>query len=450
VRVREVSVTKLFGIFDHRIPTNLEDRITIIHGPNGFGKTALLRLLDGTFNFHSAALRAIPFERFRVDFDNRSYLEVTKPNGARRRGRKGRPGVPLLRFTYGKSQGEDVQVYEDKQEREEIEADFPLSMLDRIPNIERIGPAEWLHLPDNEVLSLDDALERFAEYLPVPRRFVRSHPEVEWLKAVRSDVSVRFIQTQRLVSRGEPRRAGRYEGEPSMVPAVRRYSQELARAIQAKLAEYAAVSQSLDRSFPARLVSQRSTTESTLEGLREKMDRLGEKRARLTEAGLLAQERDIPFEIPGQIDETKVGVLSVYASDVEEKLSVLDEMAAKIELLKKVINERFLYKQMAISRDEGFTFTTVDGHSLSATSLSSGEQHEVVLLCELLFSVKPNLLVLIDEPEISLHIAWQEQFLKDLEQMTKLSGFDVILATHSPQIVSDRWDLTVELRRPGE
>ena len=52
---------------------------------------------------------------------------------------------------------------------------------------------------------------------------------------------------------------------------------------------------------------------------------------------------------------------------------------------------------------------------------------------------------MIDEPEISLHVAWQQEFLHDLEKITDLAKFDVLIATHSPQIIHDRWDLTQEL-----
>jgi len=43
-RLTKIEVVNLFGIFKHTIPLNLTDRITIIHGPNGYGKTVLLSL----------------------------------------------------------------------------------------------------------------------------------------------------------------------------------------------------------------------------------------------------------------------------------------------------------------------------------------------------------------------------------------------------------------------
>ena len=103
---------------------------------------------------------------------------------------------------------------------------------------------------------------------------------------------------------------------------------------------------------------------------------------------------------------------------------------------------------MTISRQDGFSFFTKGDRPLPVTSLSSGEQHELVLLYELLFKVNPNSLILIDEPELSLHIAWQQEFLQDLQEITRLASFDVLIATHSPQIIHDRWDLTVQLKGP--
>ncbi|MBK8232979.1 MAG: ATP-binding protein [Candidatus Eisenbacteria bacterium] len=79
-----------------------------------------------------------------------------------------------------------------------------------------------------------------------------------------------------------------------------------------------------------------------------------------------------------------------------------------------------------------------------------GEQHELVLLYDLLFRVRPNTLVLIDEPELSLHVTWQKTFLSDLLEIVEATGFDVVLATHSPFIVGDRNDLLVELKADGE
>ena len=104
---------------------------------------------------------------------------------------------------------------------------------------------------------------------------------------------------------------------------------------------------------------------------------------------------------------------------------------------------------MSIHRRDGFIFAGANGEPLPLAALSSGEQHEVVLLYDLLFRVEPDSLILIDEPEISLHITWQQEFVNDLEKVVKLSGVDVLLATHSPEIIGEHWDWTVALKGPA-
>ena len=51
----------------------------------------------------------------------------------------------------------------------------------------------------------------------------------------------------------------------------------------------------------------------------------------------------------------------------------------------------------------------------------------------------------IDEPEISLHVAWQLRFIPDVLKIAKLVGFRFIVATHSPQIINGMWDNAVGL-----
>ena len=140
-------------------------------------------------------------------------------------------------------------------------------------------------------------------------------------------------------------------------------------------------------------------------------------------------------------------VLLVYLSDTEQKISIFDELIQHLELFTSILNERrFTFKTIQINKEKGFHFVTNKGKELSLTDLSSGEQHEVVLLYELIFRTTSNTLVLIDEPEISLHITWQKEFLKDLLAIIELQKMQVIVATHSPSIINDRWDLVFNLQ----
>jgi predicted ATP-binding protein involved in virulence len=78
-------------------------------------------------------------------------------------------------------------------------------------------------------------------------------------------------------------------------------------------------------------------------------------------------------------------------------------------------------------------------------ALSSGEAQIFVLLTHLMFNPaaqRANVFI-IDEPELSLHIEWQELFIESIEASNTTIQF--ILATHSPSIMLDRIDSCVEV-----
>ena len=443
MRIKQISVSGLFGIFDHVIPLNMDDRITVIHGPNGFGKTAMLRILNGLFNSRYSELRTIPFSKFCVEFDDDSNIEIIKNTD------NSKEIENNFVFNFHDN---NVDIINFKPKRRSDTENLLRILDDLIPGLERISSRKWLYTPTQENLSLEEVLERFSDLLPV-----KFQSEAEWLEKLKNNIHIRLIESQRLLNLVPNLRLKFDDRTPTIESTVSAYSNELAKLMQDKFKEYGTISQSLDRSFPMRVVKQQSSPDLTDEHLRNQLKELEETRSRLIEVGLLDQDEDSEFQIqPQDIDESTKNALSVYVEDVEKKLNVFNEIAIKINLLKRIINNKFSYKEINFSKEKGFIFTTLynsslsDSKILSPNDLSSGEQHELVLLYELLFKVKPNSLVLIDEPELSLHVGWQIQFLKDLQEITKLANVDILIATHSPDIIQDRWDLTVELKGTGK
>ncbi|MCI0523694.1 MAG: AAA family ATPase [Acidobacteria bacterium] len=384
MRIRQISVHELFDTFNYTIPLNRDDHITIIHGPNGSGKTVLLKMLDGLFNSRYEILRATPFKEFRVDFDEGSYIRVAKTSSS---------SVGLSRILtdlFFSTQGSEEKSFSITRATESEHSDF---------------------------VKLKNA------------------------------APVRFVGTERLLP-AEP--VNGHQSTSAQALSVDQYAQELANLIQAKLAESAEFSQSLDRTFPSRLVGETPTAVLTEDEMGARFSRLEQERSRLTSVGILDENGDLNFQVPPKMDDRTRSVLSIYLKDAEQKLGIFNHLADKIEFLKKVINRRFRYKEMTITKEHGFAFTVADHEPLALANLSSGEQHELVLLCELLFNAAPGSLILIDEPELSLHVAWQQQFLEDLQEIVELTPMDFLIATHSPDIISDRWDLTVELKGPAQ
>jgi ABC-type lipoprotein export system ATPase subunit len=67
-------------------------------------------------------------------------------------------------------------------------------------------------------------------------------------------------------------------------------------------------------------------------------------------------------------------------------------------------------------------------------NLSSGEKQLLIILTEALLQRGESYIYLADEPELSLHIEWQEKVISALRSLNPRS--QVIVATHSPEIAS--------------
>jgi energy-coupling factor transporter ATP-binding protein EcfA2 len=111
-RIRRIQVTKLFGIFDHDIPLNLNDRITIVHGPNGYGKTVILQMIDGLFSKEWEVLRGIPFDELVVELEDGGGVRVRRE--APREKRRAWKAPRALMFSYVDEPGAKLEETEYK------------------------------------------------------------------------------------------------------------------------------------------------------------------------------------------------------------------------------------------------------------------------------------------------------------------------------------------------
>jgi len=439
MRISKISVMGLFGVFNHQIPLDQENRITIIHSPNGYGKTTILRLVDALFSKKRVTLRRIPFNELIIDFTNDTSLRVKKTLHEENQ---------ILEYILSTPNRKPKIYKENPMETRELRR-LPLSILEHeIPEIERIGSRSWRDLVTGDKLNFDDVMIRYWDSFPPSFRHRIKSSIPTWWDEIFNSVSVRLVEAQRLFRMPDDIAYNERMRKTAWLATVEAYAEDLASSIKTKLAESAALSQSLDRTFPQRLVEFGDDNILSRDELLENMERIESHRSNLIDAGLLDLQTEPAFQIQSELPTYQQRVLSVWVQDVEKKLSTYDELASKIDLFRDIINDHFLFKEIEISKEHGFVFKTPDGGTITPTFLSSGEQHELVIAYELLFKVGEGSLVLIDEPELSFHVAWQHSFLRDLQAIVELSPFDALIATHSPQIIHDRWDLTVELKGP--
>ncbi len=447
MRLKEIRVKKLFGVFDHAIPLKMSDRLTIIHGLNGYGKTTILLLVQSVMQGKLNKLRKTPFSELCLSFDDEQELKITRHQ--KDSGEWDAQPRASLHFELRKG-GNVIYKYTFKPFDIRDILDIPPHLISRhIEDLEQIDSETWLEVSTGRQLDIEEVVELYADYLPI-RPWKKDDKEEIWLQKFTKSFEVRFIAAQRLLNVVPNKRSRTMSssGLP-MQPSVQVYSRELSEKIQQVQAQYGAKSQELDSSFASRAIKGDAMSQIEPTELEAKLQELDERRKGIIAAGLLPADHNVAAIQGAKIEEGVKSILALHASDVEQKLGVFDTIVAKVELLKELVNRRFAFKKLEVDQQSGFRLVSDSGSPLQPTDLSSGEQHELVLFYELLFRTQENALILIDELELSLHVAWQSEFLKDLEKVVQLSALDIVLSTHSPQIIANRWDLTVELQSPN-
>lgn len=90
-------------------------------------------------------------------------------------------------------------------------------------------------------------------------------------------------------------------------------------------------------------------------------------------------------------------------------------------------------------------FDKVTNNKINEYQMSSGEQ-KILRLIKLISFKSENSILLLDEPELSLSIYWQEMLLKDIEENSNFSK--IIVATQSPNLINeDKIDYLIEIKK---
>lgn len=118
--------------------------------------------------------------------------------------------------------------------------------------------------------------------------------------------------------------------------------------------------------------------------------------------------------------------LSLGAKDKTQK--IYSQIDLFLVIVKKFIldkNFSFVSGRLVIENEYG---------EIDLIKLSSGEKQLIILLVEALLQKKEEHIFLADEPELSLHIAWQRNIIPAIKEINP--NAQIIVATHSPEVAS--------------
>ncbi|MBP3944463.1 AAA family ATPase [Sphingobacteriaceae bacterium WQ 2009] len=131
----------------------------------------------------------------------------------------------------------------------------------------------------------------------------------------------------------------------------------------------------------------------------------------------------------------KIDEIIKFSNEYQKQI---DELRTPINKLKLIVSKFFNEgnKFLEIAPDGEIQVFYKNGNLAELYNLSSGEKQIIIMIAHLIFAedLQDAGVFIIDEPELSLHITWQEIFVDAILEASPHTQF--ILATHSPSIIS--------------
>ena len=144
------------------------------------------------------------------------------------------------------------------------------------------------------------------------------------------------------------------------------------------------------------------------------------------------QRRYLDYQV--NIGNRIISVLQQGGSDGAAEAQRISEPKKKFQ---DMIDRLFADTGKKIVRTENEIRFTQIGETLLPYQLSSGEKQILAILLTVLVEDNKPYVLFMDEPEVSLHVDWQQQLIDLILELNP--NVQIILTTHSPAVIMNGW-----------
>ncbi len=439
-----MKITRFIGenVYGY-LPINLvfNNHLSIITGINGSGKTTALVLIEAVLCPNLTDLLSIPFDVLHLEYTNNSDAKSIRVYGRKDEIIISHSDIEtrLIIKKYTKDELELLDFNLEKpdfsRKLREINNDHPI-----LKEIRNLPSPVFIGL-ERKGLGFD--IER-EEYFQKERNYI-SHKFSKRKREFKGTLSVGLQETEMIVT----------ESYRNIKIIEDRNINTLKDSIILSSFDYIPFDdRSISNNISERkkLLSRRAEIEEALykigygdnKTMKNKLDDLFTKLGRLIHA---SENENITIE--WLINKSQIDRLIRVLDIIDMNNAKIKVFTRPFDLFLSVVN-KFLNdsnKKVEIDNFGQLSAKLPNGQTLLIDRLSSGEQQLVIIFANIIFNNsftgnRRNILI-IDEPELSLHIRWQEQFIDSLLQVSADTQF--VIATHSPDIVGEYKNLSINI-----
>ena len=130
-------------------------------------------------------------------------------------------------------------------------------------------------------------------------------------------------------------------------------------------------------------------------------------------------------------------MVQLFTSQDPDAQKKAQEIAQEKTHFQDLVDDLFSETGKKIIREKNEIYFTSLGEMIEPYKLSSGEKQMLIILLSVLIQDKRPYVLFMDEPEVSLHIEWQQRLIALVRDLNP--NAQVILTTHSPAVIMDGW-----------
>ncbi|WP_374497173.1 AAA family ATPase [Vogesella indigofera] len=428
MKIESIEILGLWG--QEKVEINFNEEINFIIGMNGTGKTTIINIMAAALTLDLEKL--IKFDFNEINFSLKSQENRKKPRIKISKGYVENESLIQIRYAFKKSSSDTWESYE-------------------------ISP--WMI---DAQYSNDPTLARS---LAMRKARISQHEwfNIESIKNTLADlVSINLLSINRAnnqkETRGESTRSGVERKITDLVNDMLQHFGALEKKYNEGIIEFQ------KKTLLAALVPEKKESviaiseidlNSDREALSKMLDLLGvdrEKSRKSLNRYVNVMESTLKSVGGNNKAITIDEIVSLYYRERTQFL--IKEYYELEEKRKEIFKKRDLFaaiinallgnrKQLTVSKDNNLIFTSKTGKTIKIDDLSSGEKQLIILLGETLLQHERNVIYIADEPELSLHVAWQDALVDAIRSLNP--NVQIIFATHSPDIVGKYQERVIDM-----
>ncbi len=144
------------------------------------------------------------------------------------------------------------------------------------------------------------------------------------------------------------------------------------------------------------------------------------------------QRKYLDYQV--NIGNKMIAALQSGAADAAQQAQQISEPK---KMFQDIIDDLFRETGKKIVRTENEIRFSQIGETLVPYQLSSGEKQMLAIMLTVLVEDQLPYVLFMDEPEVSLHVDWQQRLIDLILQLNP--NVQIILTTHSPAVIMNGW-----------